>query len=151
MEILGLNTSLPLDLLIRMAANSNSPEVRMSLIMHLIDNYQELYSKNYRSSEINLPFLPVGAEKLAAPQSCFSEPGSFVLGFMILQSDLKHHSTILGVRSHPSNSAMLLSLKNNPPSLENAERVLSYVSSRQYGNFSTKLIFKILTVMTGKN
>ena len=131
---LGLNLVIPLEVLLKMASSSTH-QTRISLITYFVDNYQLSYASQYRPLDIKQPFIPTDNDQncLSTPSLCFSEDGPQVLGFKILHRDLKSHSEKLGVKSHPSNSTLLQTLKENPPSLENSRTVFNYLSSRQHG------------------
>lgn len=130
---LGLNLILPLDMLIKMASSS-TPPVRLALINYFISNYEGSYASNYKPAEVKVAFIPLDCDKnnLSTPSSCYSENSAKVLGFKVIHPDLKQHSQKLGVRSHPPRSVLLEALKSNPPTLENANSIFTYLSSRQH-------------------
>lgn len=131
---LGLNLFVPMTHLFEMVADS-SPKIRMALINYFITNFESYYSNQYHASDVKIPFLPIANDEkcLSTPSMCFSDDGANLLGFNILHRDLKEHYQKLGVRSHPTNSALLQALKSNPPTLENSKSVFNYLSSRQHG------------------
>ena len=138
MEKLGLNLSLPLDLLFKLAASS-TPKIRMEVLKYFVDNYERYYSSLYRPEEATVPFLPIVDDEniLSAPLFCFAEDGCQVLGFRILHKDLKPYAHKLGVRNHPPNAELLKALKSNPPALANSQAVFNYLLSRQHGIYNT--------------
>lgn len=137
---LGLNLFLPIDLFIQMSSSS-PPKIRMALINYFVSNYESSYASQYRASDVKVPFLPINDDEnnVCTPLSCFSEDGAQVLGFKILHRDLRQHSQKLGVKSHPTNQALLQALQSDPPTFEKANPVFNYLSSRQYGMFEILL------------
>lgn len=133
MEKLGLNLVLPLNMLIQMASSS-TPPIRLALINYFITNYDSSYALHYKPSDVKVRFIPLNDDEknLSTPSLCYSEDGVKVFGFKVLNQSLKQHSQKLGVRSHPSSYALLEALTANPPTLENANDIFNYLSSRQH-------------------
>ena len=133
MTKLGLGTHMPLGVLLEMASKSDSDK-RMQLIQYFCDNYTSQYATVYRATSVRHAFLPTTTPgTLAKPGDCYSDPGSSVMGCLILVPELKLHAEKLGVNTHPSSQILVQLLKNKPPRSENSVPVFTYLSSRQYG------------------
>jgi hypothetical protein len=148
-NVLGLKTVIPWHELIHFAALSN-PDKRSQFLNYFIENHQQYISSGYQPHMINIGFLPTlkDPSKLCTPSTIFANIGyksilklccnlklkvfsAEVLGFDILDQNLKPHASKFGVNEHPSGTALVNAIKANPPTLDNAESIFIYMSSRQ--------------------
>jgi len=65
------------------------------------------------------------------------------MGYKILISHLKLHAEKLGVKAFPSSREIINNLINNPPSIEKAPEIFSFITQRQSGIVSVGLKFII--------
>ncbi|KAH6568144.1 hypothetical protein BASA50_002410 [Batrachochytrium salamandrivorans] len=132
MRELGLVQHVPIDNLIHNTASASSTESRMAWLQYFISNYSTIYNLVYRPESITTPFLPIiGSTSLAIPTMCFSDPTVAIVGFNVLNSELKMHAEILGVKPAPPAQFLVDQLRRSPPSLETAQAVFTFFGTQQ--------------------
>lgn len=112
---------------------SGDVALRDRALSYLINQYQLKGYANFSAAAIATPFLPVeGSEtRLQTPSKCFINERSALLGFEILQRNLKPHASKFGVQSDPPMAKCVERLIQNPPrSHRNAREIFAYFASR---------------------
>ncbi|KAJ1925062.1 hypothetical protein IWQ60_004808 [Tieghemiomyces parasiticus] len=155
---LGLRTAPTLPALLRLAAETNDPSVRQAALRYFIDQYPGRYRRSYRPAEVTVPFLPAtylaskddgtlawsvdatsspdnlftSVDTLARPDDCYAHPAGQVMGFRVLQTDLRPHAATFGVAAHPPVSLLLNRLAAQPPrDARFARAEFEYLTARQ--------------------
>jgi len=129
---LGLQEYIPLDILIVLISTCDIKKRNLHLD-YFINNYK-YYSTQYDPSSVSIPFLPCSnSDELALPVDCYSEPSCQIMDYKILSSHLREHADKFGVKAFPSSRDLINKLINNPPSIEMAPKIFSFIAQRQSG------------------
>ncbi|KAI8829064.1 hypothetical protein BJ741DRAFT_538973 [Chytriomyces cf. hyalinus JEL632] len=130
---LGLKVTIPWEELIERAAKSETAELRFKFLDYFIENWKTSYATSYDPMAVRFAFLPSenAPEQLFRPRELYAHPGVAVIGFSFLHKTLQSHAEKFGVREHPNSPTLINVLKTQPPNLENAVAVFSYLAGRQ--------------------
>jgi len=129
---LGLQEYIPLDILLVLISTCDK-EKRMLHLDYFVNNFK-YYENQYSPSSVSVAFLPcVDTEELALPYECYSDPSCKIMNYKILTKHLREHAEKLGVKAFPSAREIINRLINNPPSIEDAPKVFSFIAQRQSG------------------
>jgi hypothetical protein len=115
------------------AAINGEPALHGRLMLYFTSNY---HTNGYSpcSELASLPYLPVegrGLTDYVSPESCFSNGGAAVFGFLILRKDLYQHASKFGVRKDPPVEDCLNLLTKTPPQTwRDAHAKFFYMSTR---------------------
>ncbi|KAG4097577.1 hypothetical protein H8356DRAFT_993004 [Neocallimastix lanati (nom. inval.)] len=127
---LGLQEYIPLDILLILISTCE-PKKRLIHLDYFLNNFK-YYAGQYDPSSVSVPFLPcVDSDELALPYECYYDPSCKIMGYKILISHLKLHAEKLGVKAFPSSREIINNLINNPPSIEKAPEIFSFITQRQ--------------------
>ncbi|ORX44853.1 hypothetical protein BCR36DRAFT_334006 [Piromyces finnis] len=127
---LGLQEYIPLDVLLVLTSTCEVNK-RLLHLDYFVNNFK-YYENQYDPYSVGIPFLPcLDTEELALPSECYSDPSCKIMGYKILTTHLKEHSEKLGVKAFPSSREIINKLINNPPSIESAPKVFSFIAQRQ--------------------
>lgn len=125
-----------MDELLGVAASAASSDARLKTIRYFIDNYEAHYKLVYRSSQVQIKFLPTVTGELETPKNCFSDTECMIMGFQALAVELQPYATVLGVARSPLSPSLVARLTKTPPSQKEAMAVFTYLGS-QLHNFSS--------------
>jgi len=127
---LGLQEYIPLDILIVLISTCDVKKRNLHLD-YFIDNYK-FYGPQYDPSSVSVPFLPCSnSNELALPYDCYSDPSCEIMDYKILTSHLRENAEKFGVKAFPSSRDLINKLINNPPTIEKASQIFSFIAQRQ--------------------
>ena len=137
MKKLGLNSTIPIDLFLKLIAQCKSNAERL-LFFKYFDGEPE-YEKTYSAEKITTEFIPSLAAtggKLCRPLGVYSDENAALLNFHVIDPLFKAFSRKLGVQETPNGDLLVERLKASPPrTTEEAEKVFSFLSQLN-GKFS---------------
>ncbi|GBB83136.1 hypothetical protein RclHR1_00010018 [Rhizophagus clarus] len=134
---LGLREYPRLQKILELVVPPTDPKIRMKAFKYLTDNFNERYSKNYKSTEVNVAFIPCRRSNVyAKPTECYINPECMKMNFNVIRQDLLYCAEQFGVQQNPSHVKLLNSLVNNPPrDIMKAKEIFEYLASQQ-GDFT---------------
>ncbi|KAF9976136.1 hypothetical protein BGZ73_009111 [Actinomortierella ambigua] len=132
---LGLMDHPTLDTLVKLISESTDKAFRKKALGYMLENFKTYYAPNYHAALITTPFLPTtNPDVLETPARCYSDPACSVMGFPVLQEDLRQHASMLGVLEGPKAALLLERLAKKPPGTKaEARREFEYLSKVQWG------------------
>ncbi|EXX52939.1 hypothetical protein RirG_248640 [Rhizophagus irregularis DAOM 197198w] len=133
----GLQEYPALQKILELVAPPTDPIIRSKALKYFIDNFKEKYSANYKSTEINVAFLPCSNEGIyAKPSECFTNLECMKMNFNVIRQDLLFYAEQFGVCQNPSNEELIKRLVDYPPQNDKkAKEIFEYLSTQQ-GRFN---------------
>ncbi|RUS35028.1 hypothetical protein BC938DRAFT_476673 [Jimgerdemannia flammicorona] len=130
-DVLGLQKHPPLDIILKISANSHDKVLQARALSYFIE-YFEIYKSFYDAASVDHPFLPCAdCKTFATPSDCFLNPVCEILGFNIIHQDHEMHAAKLGVAHHPSVEVLLNRfLGDIKTDCEKAVKIFEYMASR---------------------
>jgi len=114
---LGLRRYPPTEVILDIAAKSE-PQGAVAL-GYFLDNYIQKYTDYSIDAHANIAFVPAvhrGEKRLAKPLEVFSNPDWQLLGFPILDPDLRQDAVNkLKIKEHPPTNQLVRLLETSPP------------------------------------
>ncbi|PKY44256.1 hypothetical protein RhiirA4_541705 [Rhizophagus irregularis] len=133
---LGLREFPELQKILKLLTPQKDPQIRAKAFKYFALNFKERYSKDYKSTEINVAFLLCSSGVYAKPTECYINPECMKMNFNVIHQDLLFYSEQFGVQENPSHEKLLKSLIDHPPrDINKAKEIFEYLFLQ--GNFTS--------------
>jgi hypothetical protein len=125
---LGLRECPELQKILKLLTPQTDPQIRAKAFKYFTDNFKERYSKDYKSTEINVAFLLCRSGVYAKPTECYINPECMKMNFNVIHQDLLSCAEQFGVQQNPSHDKLLKSLIDHPPrDIIKAKEIFEYL------------------------
>lgn len=126
---LGLNKIPPIDVLLKIAANSQDGPLREKALAFFFEHFAD-YRSSYRPNSQTPAYVPC-TTGLVNPLECYSNPEASVMGFPVLQDKYMADYQKFGLKQNPSSAQLMKRLIEQPPSdATKAKYIFEYLSTR---------------------
>ncbi|KAH8916083.1 hypothetical protein BT69DRAFT_1356002 [Atractiella rhizophila] len=142
LQSLGLLRHPPIDVILRLASDETNSKLRSEALAYFLTHWTAAgYDRSYDPLKTNHAFVPArlgdGKTGHLAPRDVFTNATAQVMGFGTVLDWLRPEVGKLKLKADPDPAALLRKLLTEPPTVETATTVFTYLSS-QLSAFSSR-------------